>query len=104
MTGPVKFERMSLKVPFQAFVDIEERTCLLAVAPDFDLSPVSRFGDLPAEGGRRLFPPTLPGAQRTENIVIPGNPHFQAVIAGKGQIQAFAEQFLPAIVAVGKAG
>ena len=42
----VKSERIRRKRAFQAFVDIEERAGLLAVAPDFDLSAVGGLATL----------------------------------------------------------
>ena len=85
---------------FNAFIHIEERTRLQAIAPDLDRVAGLRLGDLAAERGRGLFLAAIPGALRAEDVVITGNARFHPAAAGIGQVQAFGEQFLPAIFAV----
>ena len=86
---------------FEAFVDVEERARLIAVAPDLDLAAQLGFGHLAADGGGRLFLAAGPGAFGAEDVVEARDAAFHAVVAAIGQIQPLAEQFLPAVLAVG---
>src|SRR2546426_7625992 len=84
----------------EAFIDVEERARLPAVAPDLDLAAVGRQGDLAAYRGRRLLASALPGALGAEDVVVACDVHIEAVIAGIREVQALAEELLPAVLAV----
>jgi hypothetical protein len=55
------------------------------------------LGDLAGQCGRRLLAAALPRAERTVDIVVPGDPGFQAVVLTEMASHPFGEQLLPAI-------
>src|ERR1017187_5185649 len=86
----------------EAFIDIEERASLLAVAPDLDLAAVFGFRNLTAQRSRRLLSTARPRAIGTEDVVEAGDPHLDAIVPHVGEVKPLTEQFLPAILAVGR--
>src|ERR1017187_471675 len=77
-TREFRFHQVSYSL--DALVDIEERTRLLAIPPKLYLSAICLLGDLAAQCGRRLFPSSLPGALRSEDVVEPGYPYVQSMV------------------------
>src|SRR5262249_62324707 len=77
---------------------------LQSVSPDLDLITALGPCHLPANRGWRLLPPTVPGAFRTKDVVITGDPRLQPIVAAECKIESFAEQFFPTILAVGSCG
>ncbi len=88
----------------QAFIDIEERASLLAVAPDLDLAAVFDFRNLTAECRRRLFPAAPPGAFGAEDVVEAGDPHCDPMVPHVSEVEPLTEQFFPPILAIGRGG
>src|SRR5204863_5556532 len=71
---------------FQAFVDIEKRACLLAIAPELDRAAAPGFRHLAAHSCRRLLLAARPGALWTEDIVISSDPRLHREITVVGQV------------------
>src|SRR5207253_7241912 len=88
------------RAALQALVDVEERSGLLAVAPDLDLATRGRLGHFAAERRRRLFLAVVPGPQRAEDVVEAREAHLHPFVALIGQIDPLAEELLPAVLAV----
>src|SRR5207244_3468328 len=70
----------------QAFVDIQKRACLLAIAPELDRAAAPGFRHLAAHSCRRLLLTARPGALWTEDIVIAGDPRLHCEITVVGQV------------------
>ncbi len=83
---------------FDAFIDIEERAGLAAIAPDFDLAAIGGLGDLAAEGGGCLFAASVPSAFGSEDIVEARDANLDAVVAAVGKVETLAEEFFPTAV------
>ena len=90
--------------PFDAFIHIEERTRLQAIAPNLDGIARGGIGNLAADSRRRLFLAAVPGAFRPKDVVKPRNPVLQAIIAIVGEEQSLGEQLFPTIFAVRRGG
>src|SRR5438105_4156275 len=79
-----KFRARQPHCALEALLDVKKRSGLLSVTPDLDLTSLWCHSDLPANRRRRLLLAVVPTPLRTENVVIPGNPHFHAVVASIG--------------------
>src|ERR1039458_4803580 len=85
---------------FQALGYVEERTGLFAVAPDLDFAAVHGFCHFAADGGRSLLPAVAPGSFRAEDVVKPCDADLDPIVPHVGEVEAFAEEFLPPVLAV----
>src|SRR5229473_965040 len=85
---------------FDAFVDVEERPRLAAVAPHLDLPAVSGLGDLPAEGSGGLLAPSAPSTLRAEHVVIACDPHHDTVVARGGKVEPLGEELFKSVIRV----
>ena len=85
--------------PFQAIVNVAERTGLLAIAPHFDLMVAGQFGHchLAAHGCRGLFAAAVPCSEIAKNIMETHDAGLDAIIFAVVGAQAFHDQFFPAI-------
>src|SRR6266567_3869943 len=72
-----------------------------AVTPDLDGGAVAGLGDLAADRGGRLFPPTGPGALGSVAILEPRDPDLHPVLATERERHALGIELFPAVLVVG---
>src|SRR6516165_3550167 len=87
---------------FDALVNIEERACLVAIAPHLDLVAAAGHGNLATNRGWRLLTTACPSPLRSEYIVVAGDMRLQSEIPAISEVQSFAEQLFPSILAIGR--
>src|SRR5439155_24270824 len=82
-----------------AVVDIREAACLFSIAPDLDVVAARQFGlgNLPANGGRGLLPPTFERAERAVHVVVPRDACREAEVLGEVSTHPLAKELLPPV-------
>ena len=90
----------------QAVINIHEAASLIARAPDFDLlSPRQfRFDHFAADGRRRLFAASRPGAMWSVNIMVACNSCLEAEVLPEVPAHALTEKLFPSVSILGMAG
>ena len=84
----------------KAFIDIEERSGLFSVAPNLDFTSVGRHRNFAAHGRGSFLPTIIPASLGPENIVVASDPNLHAVIAAIGEVETFAKQLFPSVLAI----
>src|SRR5215475_9002783 len=84
-------------------IDVTKGASLFAVPPNLNFTVASqlRDSDLPAHGGRRLFPSAIPCSQWSEDVMKPHDPGLDAVILAVMRTQPLGNELLPSIGVLG---
>jgi hypothetical protein len=90
-TGPGRVERSNRTVPSNAFINVQKRARLLAIAPHFDCLAAPRHGNFAANRRGGLFAAAGPCPFWPEDVVIASDMRLQPVIPAIGRIEPLAK-------------
>src|SRR5256885_7819476 len=100
--GRARQRRMGQAIdPVNHVIDVRVGTNGLAVTPHLDGAAVAGLGDLAADRGGRLFPPTGPRALGSVAILEPRDPDLHPVLATERERHALGIKLLPPVLVIG---
>ena len=82
---------------FDAIVDVDERSGLLAVAPDLQLVSAVESRDLPRQRRRSIFAAAIIGAERAVDVVKADDPRRKMPIPGEVLTELLRIELLKAV-------
>src|SRR2546423_827302 len=85
---------------FEALVNIEKRSRLAAVPPNFNLAVRRCFRNLAANGSRSFFFSSHPASLGTEDVMEACNSHLDTVVPHIGKKEPFTEKLFPPVFTV----